>query len=279
MSTKNAVVTGAASGLGRAIAIALAKKGWRVLVADINDKEAQATVKMVEQTGGTGEVMHCDVTRIEDVQNMADHCFKNWGRVDLLVNNAGVAVGGHTGDMPIKDWEWIVSINFWGMVYGCHVFIPKMKAQGKGYIVNVASNAGIASLPEMAAYNVTKAAIISLSETLKGELAANNIGVTVVCPTFFNTNLGQTMRYTNDFQITFAKAAFENARITSEKIADMTIKAMEKNKLYVLPQFSAKFIWIMKRISPSLFYNNMAFMMKKGFGEKLLLKLARWGMT
>jgi len=276
---KNAVITGAALGLGRAISIALAKMGWRILIADINKEEADITLKMVKQAGGSGEAFSCDVTKIDDVQKMADYCFDNWGKIDLLVNNAGVAAGGLTGDISIEDWEWIVGINFWGMVYGCHTFIPKMKAAGGGYIVNVASAAGIASLPEMASYNATKAAIISLSETLKSELAPYDIGVTVVCPTFFNTDLLRNMRYTNDFQRTFAKAAFENARITSEKIAEMIIKAVEKNKLYLIPQPSGRFIWRMKRISPSMFYRWTAFMMKTGIGERLLLRLASMGMT
>ncbi|MEA3222626.1 MAG: SDR family oxidoreductase [Thermodesulfobacteriota bacterium] len=276
---KNAVITGAALGLGRAISIALAKKGWRILVADVNKEEADITLKMVKQAGGSGEIFHCDVTKIGDVQKMADYCFDNWGKIDLLVNNAGVAAGGLTGDISIEDWEWIVGINFWGMVYGCHTFIPKMKAAGGGYIVNIASAAGIASLPEMASYNATKAAIISLSETLKSELVPYDIGVTVVCPSFFNTDLLRNMRYTNDSQRTFAKAAFENARITSEMIAEMIIKAMKKNKLYLIPQPSGRFIWRMKRISPAMFYRCTAFMMKTGIGEKFLLRLARMGMT
>ncbi|MCD6571309.1 MAG: SDR family NAD(P)-dependent oxidoreductase [Deltaproteobacteria bacterium] len=276
---KNAVITGAGSGLGRALAIALARRGWKILAADIDKPEADVTLEMVKQAGGLGEAMHCDVTKIADVQKMADYCFDQWGGVDLLVNNAGVAAGGLTGDIPVEDWHWIVNVNFWGMVYGCHALIPKMKAAGGGYIVNVASAAGFTSLPEMASYNATKAAIISLSETLKSELAPYNIGITVVCPTFFNTNILQDMRCTNDFQRRFAKAAFENAWITSEKIAKMIIKAIEKNRLYVIPQLSGKLIWIIKRISPSLFYSFMALLMRVGIARKLLLLMARLGMT
>ena len=131
---KTAVVTGAASGLGRDIAIALGRKGSRVLVADLDMKEAAITSTMVVQAGGAGEVYRCDVTRVEEVQAMADHVFAAWGGLDLLVNNAGVAAAGVVGNMPIEDWHWLMNINLWGMVYGCHAFIPRMKQSQRGQI-------------------------------------------------------------------------------------------------------------------------------------------------
>ncbi len=279
MDKKRAVVTGAASGLGKAISLALARNGWKVLIADINDQESENVLKLAEEAGGSGSTFHCDVTKADDIEAMADFCFKEWGGVDLLVNNAGVAVGGIMGDLPLEDWRWVLDINLWGVVCGCHVFIPRMKTQGGGYIVNVASNAGIASLPEMGPYNITKAGAISLSETLKSELAPHNIGVTVVCPTFFKTNLTETFRYTDDFQSEFFHAAFDNAKITSEEIADMIVKAIRKKKFYVLPQGSAKLIWYIKRISPSFYHGMLAWLMKRGLGRKLLLGLARRGLT
>ncbi len=274
-----AVITGAASGLGRDIAIALGRKGFSVLVADLDTKETAVTAKMVEQAGGTGEVYRCDVTRAEEVQAMADHVFTAGGGLDLLVNNAGVAAAGVVGDMPIKDWHWLMDINFWGMVYGCHAFIPRMKQSRRGHIINVASIAGIVSLPEMACYNVSKAAVISLSETLRGELAPFGIGVSVVCPSFFNTNLLRDMRYCDEFQCTFAHAAFDNARMTSEDIAELVVKAWEKNRLYVLPQASAKMQWFFKRLSPANYYENFARLNKSDMFRRFALVLARLGLT
>ncbi|MEA3470696.1 MAG: SDR family oxidoreductase [Thermodesulfobacteriota bacterium] len=276
---KNAVITGAASGLGREIAISLAKRGWRILISDINMDGSEITRGMVEKAGGAGETFECDVTKLEDVRRMADFAFEKWMRIDLLVNNAGVAAGGFVGDISMEDWHWIMNINFWGMLHGCHEFVPRMKSHGGGHIVNVSSSAGFVSLPEMASYNVTKAAIISLSETLKSELAPHNIGVTVVCPTFFNTNLLKTMRYTDEFQKTFAETAFENERLSAERIAEMTVKAVEKNKFYLIPQVTGKVSWVMKRISPSQYYRNMAFMNRRSFFRGLALKMARWGIT
>ena len=275
---RNAVITGAASGFGRALALALARRGWKILLADINRTGAQETLELVRQTGGEGEVFECDVSKPEDVQCMADYCFSTWKHVDLLINNAGVVSAGFTGDISLEDWHWCVGINFWGMLYGCHSFIPPMKTQGGGHIINVASCGGLFSLTEMGPYNVTKAAVISLSETIRTELAPHNIGVTVVCPMFFKTNLLDNMRYIDKFQIDFAHCAFEHGRLSAKQIAEMTIKAYEKNQLYLIPQFNGKVFWILKRLSPGLFYRAIAFAMSKSYGERLALFMTRIGL-
>lgn len=276
---KNAVITGAASGFGRALALTLTKrKNWRILVADINRAGMEETLALIRQAGGDGEVFHCDVSRPEPVEEMAHHVFSAWKKVDLLINNAGVVSCGFGDDIPLKDWHWCVDINFWGMLYGCHSFIPKMKEQGGGHIINVASSAGLFSLMQMGPYNVSKAAVISLSETLRQELAPHKIGMTVSCPMFFNTHLLDQMRFRDPFQTQFAHAAFEHGRLTAEDVAEKTIRAYEKNKLYVIPQFTGKLYWVLKRFSPSLFYGAIAFATKRGYGDKLGLFLAKIGM-
>jgi NAD(P)-dependent dehydrogenase (short-subunit alcohol dehydrogenase family) len=272
-----AVITGAASGIGRALAIELAKERFDILLADINEEGLRQTLELVKQSGGSGQVFICDVSRLDDVMKMADHCFDTWGKVDILINNAGVAAIGLMGDIPIKDWEWIVSINFWGVVYGCHAFVPRMKKQGGGHIVNVASAAGIISSAEMSPYNATKAANISISETLKSELAPYKIGVTVLCPTFIKTNLMDTLRFTEDFQRQCSVAGINNTRVTPEKVAGLVIDAVKKNKLYVLPQPAAKISWIFKRISPSAYFGFFAFLMRIGWGRKFFLYMSRMG--
>jgi short-subunit dehydrogenase len=197
--------------------------------------------------------------------------------VDILINNAGVASVGFMGDIPIKDWEWIVSINFWGVVYGCHAFVPRMKKQGGGHIVNVASAAGILSSAEMSPYNATKAAVISISETLKSELAPYNIGVTVICPTFVKTNLMDTMRFTDQFQKMCSVTGIDNAKTTPGDVAALVVKAVQKNKMYVLPQAAAKILWISKRLSPSTYFGFQAFLMRKGWARGFMLRMARSG--
>jgi NAD(P)-dependent dehydrogenase (short-subunit alcohol dehydrogenase family) len=278
LNGKTAVITGAASGIGRELALALARERCSsLLLADINETGLKQTLELVNQVGGSGEVFLCDVSKLGDVMKLADHCFEKWGKVDLLVNNAGVASTGFMGDIPMKDWEWIVSINFWGVVYGCHAFVPRMKQQGSGYIVNVASAAGILSSPEMAPYNATKAAVVSISETLKGELAPYNIGVTVLCPTFVKTNLLDQMRFTDDFQRKCSTAGMANARWTPERIAGLVVDAVKKEKMYLVPQFAAKVFWYSKRLSPSAFFGFFAFLMRIGWGRNIMFQLAKLG--
>lgn len=276
---KIAVITGAASGFGRALALALTRRGgWNILIADINHAGMEETLAMVRMAGRDGEIFQCDVTKPENVQRMADYAFSNGKRVDLLINNAGVVSCGFVGDIPLTNWKWCADINLWGVLHGCQSFIPGMKAQGRGHIINVASSMGFTSFMELGPYNMTKAAIISLSETMRSELAASNIGVTVSCPMFFSTNLLHDMRYQDKFQTQFAHSAFEHGRMTAEQVAERTIRDYERNKLYSVPQMTGKLYWLLKRFSPSLYHGTLAYMMRKGYGEKLGLFLARVGM-
>ncbi|MCX5860485.1 MAG: SDR family NAD(P)-dependent oxidoreductase [Proteobacteria bacterium] len=276
---KRAVVTGAASGLGRALALVLARKGCKIGIADINEVGSRETLELVERAGGSGEILIVDVRRPESVKAMADHFFSQWKGVDLLVNNAGIAISGLVGEIPLANWEKIMGINFWGMLYGCHEFIPRMKRQGGGHILNIASAAGLFSMTNMGPYNATKAAVISLSETLKPEVAPFNIGITVACPMFFNTNLVKNMQHTEEVETEFANAAFQFSRITSEEVARRIIRAVEKGKFYVIPMLSGKVSWMLKRLSPSIFYGTLAFFSRRGWLMPMALRLARWGMV
>ncbi len=276
---KTAVITGAASGIGRAYALAWAKRRFKVGIADIDMEGAEQTLKQVERAGGSGEVYRCDVRKLEEVQQMADHFFEKWGKISLLVNNAGVADVGMVGDVPIEDWERQIATNLWGYIYGCHSFIPRMKEQRAGHIVNTASSAGLITLRSMGPYNVAKAGIIALSETLKPELAPFNIGVTVVCPSFLRTNLLNTSSSTDTWILDVADICMEGATVTADSLAEATVKAVDKNKLYVFPQIFAKITWIDKRMSPALFYSVFAFLNKKGWDEPLLKALGKHGMV
>lgn len=275
---KNVVITGAASGLGRSLAMVLARKGCRIGIADINTAGAEETLKIVKNSGGSGEIFKVDVSQAEEVEAMAAYFFGAWGSVDLLVNNAGVAVVGLIGDISLENWRWIFGINFWGMQHGCHFFIPRMKAQGHGFILNVASAAGLLSSGEMSPYNTSKAAIVSLSDTLKEELAPNNIGVTVLCPMFFKTNLTDSMRYTDKFELEVTQTAFNSARISSDKVAQMAIKAVEKGNLYCVPQLSGRILWAMKRNNPGRHHTFNAFLRKNNWARPLVMWLARNGL-
>jgi NAD(P)-dependent dehydrogenase (short-subunit alcohol dehydrogenase family) len=182
--TKTVVITGAGSGFGRGLALDFAKLGWKVAVSDINMERAEDSVRLVNGSGGQGIAIRCDVTKPEEVQGLADAVVSKWGTVDIIINNAGVPVLGFMEKITLEDWRFEIDVMLMSVIYGCRTFIPIFKKQGWGHIVNTASSAGICSLPEMSPYNVTKAGVISLSETLRGELKGSNIGVTVVCPTF-----------------------------------------------------------------------------------------------
>jgi NAD(P)-dependent dehydrogenase (short-subunit alcohol dehydrogenase family) len=278
-SAKTAVITGAANGLGRACALALARRGWKICLADIEMEQAEQTLRLVEEAGGSGEAYRCNVRHHEEVQAMADHVFASWGKVDLLMNNAGVYGTGCVGNVPMEDWERIIDTNLWGVIYGCHSFVPRMREQAGGHIVNIASSAGIVSAPETGPYSVSKAGVISLSEALRAELASFGIGVTVVCPLFFNSHLFSTMSTMEGTVLTdLSLLSAENTRTTADDIAAMVIRAVEKDRLYLFPQLSSKVFWLNKRLMPAVFHGLLAFLYKHDLLGPVLMRPARWGM-
>lgn len=264
-----AVVTGGGSGLGREICLWLADRTASILISDLNLESAEETLQLVKARGGDGKAMRCDVSKANDVEALAMEADRLWGKTDILVNNAGVAVGGPIGEVSLEDWQWIASINLWGPIHGCHHFVPRMKKQGGGWILNVASAAGIASAPEMSAYNVTKAGVVALSETLYAELAKDKIGVTVLCPTFFKTNLLQTMRAPNQKAIDMAKGFFARSKITAAQVAKEAMVGLEKGTLYIIPQADGKFVWRIKRLNPQFYLSQAAKQYASGLFDKI----------
>jgi short-subunit dehydrogenase len=272
---KRVVITGAGSGLGRALALEFAKRKWRIAIAEINKARARETADMVEREGGKALVIQCDVTKPKDLDRVLAVMLKEWNGVDILINNAGVASAGWFEKIPLEKWDWIIGLNTNSIIHGCRSFIPYFKERKSGYIVNVASNAGIASLPEMASYNATKAAAISLTETLRIELAASDIGVTVVCPTFFKTNLMDQFTSPDERQRQLAETFFGSAQVTSEKVASHTIRSIEKNRFYVITQKDGRNMWRMKRWFPELYFKIFGFIYKTGFFDKHLVRLLK----
>ncbi len=252
-----AVVTGGASGLGRALCLELAKRQGRVLIADVDVDGAEATAADVRRGGGKAEVMRCDVAKLADVEALGERTDELWNGVDLVVNNAGVAVAGRVGDVSMSDWQWITGINQWGVVHGCHVFVPRLVRQQQGWILNVASSAGFATLPEMAPYNVTKAAVIALSETLHSELAPHRIGVSVACPTFFKTHLMSTFRSPDERQRKLAQRMFDRSSVTAQQVATACLRGLERGRLHIVPQADGRLVSLVKRLSPRVYHGAM----------------------
>ena len=267
---KRILITGAGCGLGRALAMEFAALGWNIAVTDIDKKRMQETVELVREMGGKAIDFTLDATKPEEFTRAVRTIKKEWKGLDILVNNAGVAAAGYFEKIPLSQWEWIMAINLKSIIYGCRAFIPLFKKQNMGYIVNVASNAGIASLPEMSCYNMTKAAVISMSETLNVELSGSNIGVSVVCPTFFKTYLMDQFKSPDEKQRQLAERFFATTFVTSEKIARHIRKSVEKNRLYVITQRDGKNMWRLKRFFPELYFKVLSLVYKTGAFEKHL---------
>ena len=249
-----AVVTGAGSGIGRSFSIELAKRGGTVVCADINLEAAQETVQLLEGLGAKAFAVECDVGNKDQVKALADDAEKLMGHsVTLVINNAGVGLGGKFDEVSLEDWQWCMHVNLWGVIHGCHFFVPKFKKQGYGAIINVASAAGFTAAPEMTAYNVTKSSVLALSETLSAELRQNNIRVNVLCPTLVPTNIMQNGRLLGHYSGLADDLLMNHAFTTSDKVAIKTLNNLDAGKLYTIPQPDAKLFWLMKRASPSLY--------------------------
>ncbi|WP_022957022.1 SDR family NAD(P)-dependent oxidoreductase [Perlucidibaca piscinae] len=253
-SQASAVVTGAGSGIGRAFAVELAARGGRVVCADINLATAQDTVDLIDAAGGKALAVRCDVSLLADVEALAVVA-EDWlqGQVDLVINNAGVGAGGQLiGETPIADWQWTLSINLWGIVHGCHVFAPKLRALGHGGIINVCSTASFAAAPKMGPYNVSKAAALALSETLAAEMAGTGVAVTALCPTWVKTNIASSGRISASSS-RLAEKLMARFGVAPERVAKTTLDALDRSRLYVLPQLDARMVWRSKRLAPALY--------------------------
>ncbi len=249
-----AVVTGAGSGIGRSFALEIGKRGGTVVCADINLAAAEETVKLLNQIGAKGFALKCDVGDAEQVKALSEQAEELMQHpTTLVINNAGVGLGGKFDELTLEDWKWCMHVNLWGVIHGCHYFVPKFKQLGYGAIINVASAASYTAAPEMTAYNVTKAGVRALSETLSAELRKSNIKVNVLCPTLVPTNIIKNGRIPDRYSKLADHALMNFAMTTSDSVAKLTLDRLDKDELYTIPQIDAKLFWLMKRASPSLY--------------------------
>jgi len=267
---KRVIITGAGSGLGRALALEFAKMQWDIVIAEINDSRARETADQIKNLGAKAIIVHCDVTKPADLDKTVETATKELGGVDIMINNAGVSAGGFMEKISLEDWEWILNINLKSVIYGCRAVIPLFKKQQSGYIINVASSAGLVCLPEMCSYNMTKAGVIAISETIRTELSPLGIGVSVVCPTFIKTNLMDQFRSPDLRQRKMAEWFFSKSILSVEAVARCVIKSISRNKMHIIPQIDGKYLWWSKRHFPWLYFKSSAFIYKKGYIEKFL---------
>ena len=253
ISGSKVLVTGGASGMGRHFTLAFARLGGNVAVCDLNADGIREVTESAADLPGSVIGFEANVADEESVTKMVQDAAEALGGLDVLVNNAGVAGAARIDRGDMADWDWIFDINVKGVVRGCKVFVPMMKRQGHGHIVNIASLAGLLHAPVMGSYNVTKAGVISLSETLRFELAPYGIHTTVVCPGFFRTNLHESMRTPEPGMIETVDKLLSSDELTADQIAEMIKKAVAKQQFFLLPHKSGRRAYWMKRFLPFVF--------------------------
>lgn len=246
---KRAFITGAGSGLGREFCIELANDNWTIGICDISEKALSETAELITAAGGKPISFLLDVANRSAYESVANQFLQQAGGIDLLINNAGVGDAAAFEEYGLDNWEWLVGINQMGVIYGCHYFIPAMKKQKSGYIINVASIASVAAAPTMSAYNVTKAAVKALSETLYSELKPFNIGVSVMMPFFFRTNITQHARGSKE-RGEMAKYLVHGSPVSASSVARKTLQLVGKGKFHILLPKEAKYIHFMSRFFP-----------------------------
>ena len=235
-----AVVTGGASGIGRALCLAFAREGARVVVADLDEPGMAETAALVEAAGARAITVKTDVSRLDDVQALADRAWRDFGGAHVLCNNAGVAISGGLESASHGDWEWLIGVNLWGVIHGIEAFVPRMIAQKQGgHIVNTASMAGLIASQGLGVYNTTKYAVVGLSETLQKDLRPYGIGVSVLCPMGVTTNIRQSARnrpahLENPQSPPGSEVELIGRYLSPEHVAERVLRAVRANRLYVI---------------------------------------------
>lgn len=251
---KVAVITGAASGFGRELARLGAKRGMKLVLADIQLEALDAVRRELEASGTQVLAMRCDVRKEEEVQALANGAMDTFGAVHLLFNNAGVGIGGLVWEHTAADWEWVLGVNLWGAVHGVRIFTPLMLACAerdaayRGHIVNTASMAGLLNAPNMGIYNVSKHAVVSLSETLYHDLllVGASIGASVLCPYFTPTGIDQSYRHrppevqdgvrptaSQRAAQRLTEKAVSSGKVDPAQVAENTFDAIGKGEFYI----------------------------------------------
>jgi NAD(P)-dependent dehydrogenase (short-subunit alcohol dehydrogenase family) len=258
LNGKVAVVTGGASGIGRAMAERFAAEGMKVVLADIEEGALTRAESEMRAKGATVASKRTDVSRGEDVEALAGFTIDTFGAVHVVCNNAGVGVGGVTWQQTVKDWEWVLGVNLWGVIHGIRAFVPIMLQQGdECHVVNTASGAGLHTRPWLAMYCASKHAVVALSESLYHELSltGSKIKVSVLCPAVVNTRIGESERNRPDAlrdaggtgvpgqQMQAMEQAFRALLATGlppEQVAGAVVGAIRDERFYIITHEETK---------------------------------------
>ncbi len=254
---KTVLVTGAASGIGLETALAFAGRGADLVICDIDEEGLAAAADRIEHIGCRVLARSVDVSNADEMKALAEEVHQRVEAVDILMNNAGVAIGGPFLSTSLTDWNWILGINTMGVVHGCHFFIPNMVKRGKGgHVINVSSAAGYSASSVLAAYNATKFSVLGLSEALWEELHPHSIGVTAVCPGLIDTPITRNARLVGEMDKPEKREemveGYQRRGYTPERVAQNILKAVEKNRLVAPISPEAWGLYYLKRWAPWL---------------------------
>jgi short-subunit dehydrogenase len=260
---KVTVITGAGSGIGRALAVDLAGRGARLALSDVDDAGLAETVDIVKNAGAR-EVRsdHLDVADRSAFAAYAATVVDHFGRVNLVVNNAGVALAGDLVDLEYGDMDWIMGINFWGVVHGTKEFLPHLIASGEGHLVNISSLFGLVSMPGQSMYNAAKYAVRGMSEAVREEMliAGHPVGVTVVHPGGIKTAIARSARYSDQEDGATSAKFFDEklAKMTPERAAAVILAGVEKDKARVLVGLDAHALHHLAKLTGSRYQDIVA---------------------
>lgn len=252
-SDKIAIVTGAASGIGRALSFEMGRMGAVVIAADINLEGAKETASHIKSKGGRAYARYLDVTKIGEVEGLIEKTVKEEGRIDYMFNNAGIGIAGEVRDMDLGHWRETVDVNLWGVIYGTLAAYRVMTGQGFGHIVNTASLAGLVPIPITTAYTMTKHGVVGFSKALRAEASNLGVKVSVVCPGVIDTDIlysGLVLKAEN-------KEALDNLKLKPmnvTKAARSILSGVRKNRSAIVVTLHARVFWWIFRLSPTLFY-------------------------
>jgi NAD(P)-dependent dehydrogenase (short-subunit alcohol dehydrogenase family) len=260
-----AVVTGAASGIGLALARGFVAERMAVVLADVEEEPLERATAELQDAGGRVLGVPTDVSRLDQVEALAERALSRFGMVHVICNNAGVGSGAALADIPLEVWQWVMGVNFWGVVYGCKVFLPLLRRQQEGHIVNTASVAALCGeAPTTAPYVASKAAVLGMSETLLRELqdAGEPIGVSVLLPGPVNTNIPSSERNrpdgvpslhdhpSNRLAQEFLRTVMGTTWLEPDQVAAMTVAAIRDNSFYIVTHPERTVDILRKRLEP-----------------------------
>lgn len=256
LNGKVVAITGAAHGLGEATAMAFARRGAKLALCDIDGEGLRRVKSLLEAREARVLTEIVDVSQAWQVEEFCEKVYDEYGCVDVLVNNAGVAVAGKLEDMSLDDWQWIMGINLWGVIHGSHYFYPRMRDRGSGHIVNISSAAGLIPLPMLSAYSGIKSAVLAMTRIWRAEGAVHGVGFTAICPGFMTTNISKsartcsgTSRFSPSQFMDRVDRFFERGQYDPARVAEAIVRAVERDKGVVPTGIETHLVDLLNRLS------------------------------